>query len=99
MNYHDFLDACTRAEKTGEYPSEWSELLKSLAFDRASDWDKAHAIAQDIPTPEGSAIHAYLHRKEGVQWNADYWYKRAGRTPFTASLESEWESLVKEFLR
>jgi len=25
------------------------------------------------------AVHAYLHRKEGVEWNAEYWYSRAGR--------------------
>ena len=33
-----------------------------------------------LETPEGMAVHAYLHRKEGEQWNADYWYRLAGRT-------------------
>jgi|GEM_PF-2337380 len=56
-----------------------SETLKALWWDRKGDWDRAHAIAQDIPTAAGSAVHAYLHREEGVMWNADYWYRR-GRT-------------------
>jgi len=39
---------------------------------------RAHNIAQDIPTREGSWVHAYLHRKEGDSGNANYWYNRAG---------------------
>jgi hypothetical protein len=43
-------------------------------------------------------IHAYLHRKEGDIWNADYWYKRAGKKRPSVSLGQEWEDLVKVFL-
>jgi hypothetical protein len=75
-----------------------SETLKALWWDRKGDWDRAHAIAQDIPTAAGSAVHAYLHREEGVMWNADYWYRRAGRKRPDISLEAEWEALVKEML-
>ena len=39
-------------------------------------------------------FHAYLHRKEGEAWNADYWYKRAGRRFHRATLEEEWAALV-----
>ncbi len=41
------------------------------------------------------AVHAYLHRKEGSEWNADYWYKRAGRKFHRTSLEDEWSALVE----
>jgi hypothetical protein len=41
------------------------------------------------------AVHAYLHRKEGEAWNADYWYKRAGRQFRRETLEAEWEALVE----
>jgi len=40
------------------------------------------------------AVHAYVHRKEGVEWNADYWYGRAGREFRRPTLEAEWEALV-----
>jgi hypothetical protein len=43
-------------------------------------------------------VHAYLHREEGVLWNADYWYSRAGRKRPSITLEEEWKALVKEML-
>jgi hypothetical protein len=44
------------------------------------------------------AVHAYLHRKEGANSNADYWYSRAGRTFHRPSLQAEWEALVAGML-
>jgi hypothetical protein len=42
-------------------------------------------------------IHAYLHRKEGADWNSRYWHRRAGSEfPEGMSLEAEWEGLVQE---
>jgi len=79
--------------------SKLTETLASLWWDKKGDWDRAHAIAQDIPTPQGSAVHAYLHREEGVLWNADYWYSRAGRMRPDTPLEEEWQQLVEEMLR
>jgi hypothetical protein len=75
-----------------------SETLTSLWWDKKGDWDTAHSIAQEIPTVLGSAVHAYLHREEGVLWNADYWYSRAGRKRPDIPLEEEWQLLVQEML-
>ena len=75
-----------------------SETLTSLWWDKKGDWDAAHSIAQEIPTVQGSAVHAYLHREEGVLWNADYWYSRAGRDRPEIPLEAEWQRLVEEML-
>lgn len=77
-------------------PAELSETLTSLWWDKKGDWDTAHSIVQEIPTVQGSAIHASLHREEGVLWNADYWYSRAGRKRLDMPLAEEWQSLVKE---
>lgn len=79
-------------------PENLSETLTSLWWDRKGDWDKAHSIAQNIATRQGSAVHAYLHREEGVLWNADYWYGRAGRIRPEIPLEEEWEELVEEMM-
>jgi len=78
---------------------ELSETLTSLWWDKKGDWDRAHSIAQEIPTAQGSAVHAYLHREEGVLWNADYWYSRAGRKRPNIPLEEEWAQLVEEMLK
>ena len=79
-------------------PATLAPILQSLWHDGKHNWDKAHDIAQDISTSEGSLVHAYLHRKEGDIFNARYWYRRAGREMPACSLEEEWENLVKEFL-
>jgi hypothetical protein len=84
--------------KNKEPSSELSETLRSLWWDKKGDWDRAHSIAQEIPTTQGSAVHGYLHREEGVLWNADYWYSRAGRIRPDIPLEDEWKLLVEEML-
>ena len=79
-------------------PSNISQMLLALWYDGRGDWDKAHDVAQDIEGPDGSLIHAYLHRKEGDLWNAQYWYQKAGTKMPEASLEAEWSDLVKRYL-
>lgn len=79
-------------------PPRLSETLTALWWDKKGDWDRAHTIAQEIPTVQGSAVHAYLHREEGVLWNADYWYARAGRKRPSIPLAAEWQTLVEEML-
>ncbi len=94
MTFDDFIKSID-----GDEPSaELSETLTSLWWDKKGDWDTAHSIAQDISTKQGSAVHAYLHREEGVLWNADYWYSRAGRERPDISLQEEWTQLVHEML-
>ena len=56
---------------------------------KAGDWDGAHALVQDDPSPEAAWVHAHLHRVEGDLSNARYWYRRAGRPEATESLEAE----------
>ena len=95
MTFEEFNRSIAQNDQPGP---ALSETLTSLWWDRKGDWDRAHTIAQDIPTVQGSAVHAYLHREEGVLWNADYWYRRAGRSRPAISLEAEWEALAREML-
>jgi hypothetical protein len=73
--------------------------LAALWYDGKGDWEQAHTIAQDLPTKEGAWVHAYLHRKEGDAWNANYWYNRAGQTMPDLSLDQERKEMVKALLR
>lgn len=79
-------------------PHSMDSPLQALWYDAKGDWDKAHNTAQAIPDQAGSWIHAYLHRKEGDLSNASYWYSRAGRETSGASLEAEWEEIVRTLL-
>jgi len=72
--------------------------LQALWWDAKGDWAKAHDCAQADPGTLGSAVHAYLHRKEPDPANARYWYGRAGRPPATGSLDEEWQALVTALL-
>ena len=75
----------------------WNTLLKALWLDGQGDWDQAHQLVDHLGGSDAAWIHAYLHRKEGDQWNADYWYRRAGKTRPTVSLDEEWSQLVQIF--
>ena len=80
-------------------PQGINKLLGAMWYDAKSNWNKAHEIAQEIEMPDGSWVHAYLHRVEGDESNAGYWYHRAGRKFSKLSLEKEWEEIVNEFLK
>jgi hypothetical protein len=75
-------------------PDNLSVPLAALWWDAKGDWAQAHGLVDSLETPQGMAVHAYLHRKEGAASNADYWYSRAGRTFHRPTLEAEWEALV-----
>src|SRR6202035_533687 len=72
--------------------------LIGLWWDANHDSTPAHESAQQYEGPEGSWVHAYLHRKEGDQGNAAYWYGRAGKPVCREPLDAEWLSIVKDLL-
>ncbi|MFY0685634.1 MAG: hypothetical protein JXQ90_00640 [Cyclobacteriaceae bacterium] len=74
-----------------------NEYLKALEADQSGNWNLAHNIVQDDSSSNGAWIHAYLHRKEGDQWNAEYWYRRAVKPVFKGTLEEEWAQLWSYF--
>jgi len=84
--------------KEGQPPDGANDLLAALWYDVKGDWDQAHRLAQDVDDANGAWVHAYLHRKEGDQGNAGYWYDRSGRPFCRNSLQEEWEHLVSELL-
>jgi hypothetical protein len=91
MDVREFRESLSLAEPPDGLPV----TLAALWWDAKGDWARAHALVDELETPDGMAVHAYLHRKEGEAWNADYWYKRAGRGFHRAKLEEEWEALVE----
>jgi hypothetical protein len=79
-------------------PAGMTLALAGLWWDAKGDWKRAHESAQQDEGPAGSWVHAYLHRKEGDQGNADYWYGRAGKPVCREPLDAEWVSIVKALL-
>lgn len=79
-------------------PPSVSSALVALWHDAKGDWNAAHATAQDIEDATGAWLHAYLHRKEGDEGNAAYWYRRAGKPVARDGLDAEWTRIVTELL-
>ena len=70
MTVDDFRKSLSATEP----PPGLTLALAGLWWDAKGDWTRAHESAQQDEGPEGSWVHAYLHRKEGDQGNAAYWY-------------------------
>ena len=80
-------------------PGNIKPSLSALWYDAKGNWDKAHTIAQNIQDYSGSWVHAYLHRKEGDQSNASYWYSRTGKKKPDISLDEEWDQIAEQLLK
>jgi len=94
MNIEQF-----KASLSNEAPDAGlSAPLAALWWDAKEDWARAHTLVDELETQDGMAVHAYLHRKEGSDWNADYWYQRSGRDHHRPTLDAEWAALVEALL-
>lgn len=92
-------DFITHIKKNEAPLAQWSDLIQSLWWVKKGSWEKAHNLAQEIESSNGSWVHAYLHRIEGDLGNAGYWYRRAGKKPLTnESLDAEWAEITEYLL-
>ena len=56
------------------------DLIRAVELALTDDWDGAHEIVQkDEDDPTSNWIHAVLHKIEGDEANARYWYRRSGQ--------------------
>ncbi len=77
---------------------EWPIALKALWYDAKGNWHTAHELVDGPGVPMAKWVHAYLHRKEGDQWNAGYWYRQAAKPFPKIELAEEFRVLVNEVL-
>jgi len=94
MTIAEFKGSTSAAEPPAGLPP----TLCALWWDAKGDWAQAHGLVDELETRDGMAVHAYLHRKEGSAWNADYWYNKAGFAFHRPTLEEEWAALVEGLL-
>lgn len=79
-------------------PPNLTIALEALWYDGKGNWEKAHELVNDLKDQPSCWVHAYLHRKEGDNWNADYWYRNANKKRPNISLEEEWQLIVSAML-
>jgi hypothetical protein len=92
------IDEFTASLHDPQPPAHVPPALAALWHDGRGDWDAAHRVAQDIDDAAGAWVHAYLHRKEGDDGNAAYWYARARRPVARGPLTHEWRAIVTALL-
>jgi hypothetical protein len=93
------LAAFRASLSAAEPPPALSAALRALWLDARGDWNGAHEAAQADEGGPGDWVHAYLHRKEGDNGNAAYWYRRARKAVCRSSLEEEWTAIASELLK
>lgn len=81
------------ALRTQETPPA-DPVLAALWWVARNEWEMAHEAAQSEAGPVAAWVHAHLHRVEGDQANARYWYQRAGQPEATGPLDDEWLQIV-----
>ena len=80
-------------------PKELTELQLALWYAAKGEWDSAHDFAQQHEGHKDfDRLHAYLHRLEGDEWNANYWYRRAGTIMPDVSIPEELEMLIEQWV-
>ena len=93
------IDAFRGSVSAASPPSDTGPALQALWWTLKGDWDRAHQCVQGH---EGQAdcdwVHAHLHRQEGDLNNANYWYRRAGRSAASVPLKEEWTTIAGELL-
>ena len=75
-------------------------ILEALGHLRAGDlkpgpeMENAHQICQKHEgEPMFDWVHALVHRIEGDDANAAYWYRRAGKARNPGTVEEEWQAI------
>ena len=94
MRFPEFISTLHNSKPN----TDWFIELQALCLDKNGFWDEAHKLIQSFPGKGSARVHAYLHRKEGDEWNANYWYARTDDSMPDISLKEEWEYLVKLYV-
>lgn len=76
-----------------------TRALRALWFAAHDDWHKAHEEAQAGNDADSAWVHALLHREEGDQANAEYWYRRAKRPVARGFIQEERTAMIATLLR
>ena len=63
-----------------EHPNLRPDLIRAVALAIDGDWNGAHALVDHVEDDHTACwIHACLHKIEGDESNARYWYARSGQ--------------------
>ncbi len=79
-------------------PVEWPNYIQALWWACKEDWHTAHNLVDQSTDLKSKWIHAHLHRVEGDQWNANYWYRQANKSMPITSFKEERTAILSTLL-
>tara|TARA_Y100000385_G_scaffold282894_1_gene338106 strand:+ start:4199 stop:4501 length:303 start_codon:yes stop_codon:yes gene_type:complete len=79
-------------------PESFDPYFKALWYIFNDDWQSAHVIVDGPPGSIFALLHAVVHRMEGDRWNANYWYRRAGKSFPELDFKEERQELLDHLL-
>ena len=75
-------------------PETSRDLIRALVLLWHDHLDASHIISQSIENPDGSFVHAIMHRRELDYWNSKYWWRRVGKHPCFSELGERVAALL-----
>lgn len=92
------LDEFRRSLDDNTPPDGLSPALLGLWHQGRGAWEDAHETVQADEGSDAAWVHAHLHRVEGDEMNAGYWFRRAGKPHTRGDLDAEWAALAEALL-
>lgn len=93
------LEEFRRAIDEGVPPDDLGPALLGLWHQARGAWETAHETVQADDGADAAWVHAHLHRVEGDEMNAGYWFRRAGKPHTRGDLDAEWAAMAEELLK
>ncbi len=94
MTLDDFRRSLARTAP----PADASPAVRALWHQGRGDWQAAHEAAQSDDGADAAWVHAHLHRVEGDDSNAGYWYRRSRQPHCRDPLDVEWNAIASALL-
>jgi len=79
-------------------PDGLGPALLGLWHQGRGAWEAAHETVQSDDGADAAWVHAHLHRVEGDEMNAGYWFRRAGKPHTRGDLDTEWAEMAAALL-
>ena len=79
-------------------PRGLTNPLAALWHAARGEHEKAHGLVQDDQSEEAAWVHAHVHRAEGDEDNARYWYDKAGKPHARIGVKDEWAEIAGALL-
>ena len=73
------------------------EIRRALQLIQSGQWQAAHELVQSRRDAAACRVHALLHRIEGDDGNAGFWYRQANQPFPDVDTDTELRDLLNEF--